>query len=528
MQQPVEVQVDEHEPIVERVAAIDVAKASGMVCLRIPHETIPDRRVTKIWPVAATTAALVELGDHLRCERVTRVVVESTSDYWRPFHDLLEAAGLTVWRSTPRWPRTSRAAELIRSSGELAHLPTSAPFRAQPPGLVSGQLSRAVDGGVDHVAAGFLPSFDHRHSLVGHPAPAAEFRSPHGRPTKQPAPGPDGISTFRTSESRPDWVPSLPRGPAVLTRPVRSLRSPLAPHFQGPGPITPALHPISRSCPITRRHQGFTRVHPPGLPPRLVIPWMDQGPLGSSPGLRTPTGRTCGARQGGGRASSTRPELHDRHRRTLLSMSSLVTCDLASHDRPGHERVRHPATVVLLGQGRAPHRAVRAQDRPGPHRQRQPLPQIRARPDRHRRREDRHLPRRTLPAVDQTHAQGQGPGRAATLHPGHLLPPARRPHRRVHRPRTPTSTSAASTAPAAPPTCCANCTPWATRSSSPSPPPNPRLPSGSPAVARSTRPRRRDHSPAAPVVPFARPRLGFPVRPGGPPAGTVVGPGPAR
>jgi hypothetical protein len=39
MQQPVEVHVEEHEPIVERVAAIDVAKASGMVCLRIPHET---------------------------------------------------------------------------------------------------------------------------------------------------------------------------------------------------------------------------------------------------------------------------------------------------------------------------------------------------------------------------------------------------------------------------------------------------------------------------------------------------------
>ena len=71
MQQPVEVQVDEHEQIVERVAAIDVAKASGMVCLRVPHETIPGRRVTKVWPVAATTAALVELGDHLRCERVT-------------------------------------------------------------------------------------------------------------------------------------------------------------------------------------------------------------------------------------------------------------------------------------------------------------------------------------------------------------------------------------------------------------------------------------------------------------------------
>jgi len=97
MQQPVEVQVDEHEQIVERVAAIDVAKASGMVCLRVPHESIPGRRVTKVWPVRASTAALVELGDHLRCERVQRVVMESTSDYWRPFYYLLEAAGLTVW-----------------------------------------------------------------------------------------------------------------------------------------------------------------------------------------------------------------------------------------------------------------------------------------------------------------------------------------------------------------------------------------------------------------------------------------------
>ena len=115
MQQPVEVQVDEHEQIVERVAAIDVAKASGMVCLRIPHETIPDRRVTKVWPVAATTAALVELGDHLRCERVTRVVLESTSDYWRPFYYLLEAAGLIVWlvnaaqvKNVPGRPKTDK------------------------------------------------------------------------------------------------------------------------------------------------------------------------------------------------------------------------------------------------------------------------------------------------------------------------------------------------------------------------------------------------------------------------------------
>ena len=121
MEQPVEVQVDEHEQIVERVAAVDVAKASGMVCLRTPHDTIPGRRVTKVWPLQATTAVLVELGDHLRCERVTRVVLESTSDYWRPFYYLLEAAGLTVWlvnaaqaKNVPGWPKTDLLTEPTR------------------------------------------------------------------------------------------------------------------------------------------------------------------------------------------------------------------------------------------------------------------------------------------------------------------------------------------------------------------------------------------------------------------------------
>jgi len=115
VQQPIEVQVDEHEPIVERVVGIDVAKASGMVCLRVPHETIPGRRVTKVWSVKATTRALVELGDHLRCQGVQRVVLESTSDYWRPFYYLLEAAGLTVWlvnaaqaKNVPGRPKTDK------------------------------------------------------------------------------------------------------------------------------------------------------------------------------------------------------------------------------------------------------------------------------------------------------------------------------------------------------------------------------------------------------------------------------------
>src|SRR5512133_2265880 len=92
-----QVEVDDHEQIVERVAAIDVAKASGMVCIRVPHPAKPGQRVTKVWQVPATTNAIIELAEQLAGQGIQRVVVESTSDYWRPFVYLLEARGLMVW-----------------------------------------------------------------------------------------------------------------------------------------------------------------------------------------------------------------------------------------------------------------------------------------------------------------------------------------------------------------------------------------------------------------------------------------------
>ena len=115
MQQPIEVEVDEPERIVERVAAIDVAKATGMVCTRVPHDTVAGKRVTRVWEVKATTAALVELADHLVCQGIERVILESTSDYWRGFHYILEAGGLTVWlvnaaqvKNVPGRPKTDK------------------------------------------------------------------------------------------------------------------------------------------------------------------------------------------------------------------------------------------------------------------------------------------------------------------------------------------------------------------------------------------------------------------------------------
>jgi hypothetical protein len=80
-----QVEVEDHEQIVGRVAAIDVAKASGMVCTRVPHATRVGKRITRVWQVGSTTNQILELAEQLAGEGIERVVVESTSDYWRPF-----------------------------------------------------------------------------------------------------------------------------------------------------------------------------------------------------------------------------------------------------------------------------------------------------------------------------------------------------------------------------------------------------------------------------------------------------------
>ena len=68
--------------VVERAAAIDVAKGFGMVCTRVPGSR-PDRRRQTVWRVGATCGEVIALMDHLRCEGIQRLVLESTSDYWR-------------------------------------------------------------------------------------------------------------------------------------------------------------------------------------------------------------------------------------------------------------------------------------------------------------------------------------------------------------------------------------------------------------------------------------------------------------
>jgi transposase len=91
---PEEILDEEHEQVLQRVCAIDVAKDSGQVCLRTP--AAGGRRKSTIWVVEATTTAVLQLGEQLAEQHVEMVTLESTSDYWRIFYYLLEASGLPV------------------------------------------------------------------------------------------------------------------------------------------------------------------------------------------------------------------------------------------------------------------------------------------------------------------------------------------------------------------------------------------------------------------------------------------------
>ncbi|RYF54293.1 MAG: IS110 family transposase, partial [Comamonadaceae bacterium] len=112
---PEEIPDTDHELVVERVCAIDVAKASGKVCTRIPPQTRAGRRVSRVWDVPATANAVTELAEHLIDQGIERVTIEATSDYWRIWFYLFETVGLEVQlvnarevKNVPGRPKTDK------------------------------------------------------------------------------------------------------------------------------------------------------------------------------------------------------------------------------------------------------------------------------------------------------------------------------------------------------------------------------------------------------------------------------------
>src|SRR5438477_3928429 len=105
----------DNEEIIERVAALDIGKAELMCCLRVPDEDHPGKRLQEVRAYSTMTRSLLGMSHHLACLGVTRVVMEATSDHWKPVFYLLQAAGFETWlvnakdvRHLPGRPKTDR------------------------------------------------------------------------------------------------------------------------------------------------------------------------------------------------------------------------------------------------------------------------------------------------------------------------------------------------------------------------------------------------------------------------------------
>jgi transposase len=90
------VEDEEYQLRHERVAGIDVAKAKADVCTRLPPAREGGRRRSRLEEVPASVAAVAALAGRLLADGVELVCMESTSDYWRVWFCVLEAAGLKV------------------------------------------------------------------------------------------------------------------------------------------------------------------------------------------------------------------------------------------------------------------------------------------------------------------------------------------------------------------------------------------------------------------------------------------------
>ena len=72
-----------------RCAGIDCSKKDAKVCVRIQGQG-RKRASSTVTTWGATTSQILALREHLIAEKVTCVVIESTSDYWKPFYYLLD------------------------------------------------------------------------------------------------------------------------------------------------------------------------------------------------------------------------------------------------------------------------------------------------------------------------------------------------------------------------------------------------------------------------------------------------------
>lgn len=79
------------EVVYPRCAGLDISKRDVKTCVRV-QGTGGRRTVSTVSTWGSMTRQIMELREHLLAQRVTRVVMEATGDYWKPFYYLFEGA----------------------------------------------------------------------------------------------------------------------------------------------------------------------------------------------------------------------------------------------------------------------------------------------------------------------------------------------------------------------------------------------------------------------------------------------------
>ena len=202
--------------------------------------------------------------------------------------------------------------------------PTSARFRARAPGPVSGQLCSAPGWRTGHDGTGFPLPFGRRHWLLRASCPARGLSPSHDRPTAPASADPDGVSMFRTRETRLAQGALCTPGRAVPARP--EFLSAAACRFSAASPAAPDCNP-PRDATLTRHQQGFTVIHPTPAFPSPVTPGGTRSsgfPLSFAPSRAGPGY----ARQGGNRPGHCLDYVPGISQPP--STYSLTTCDLTS------------------------------------------------------------------------------------------------------------------------------------------------------------------------------------------------------
>jgi transposase len=73
----------------ERCAGVDISKKDAKACIRTPSTKRRGSFTTETTTWGSTTNAVLALRDHLLAAQVTLVVIEATSDYWKPYYYVL-------------------------------------------------------------------------------------------------------------------------------------------------------------------------------------------------------------------------------------------------------------------------------------------------------------------------------------------------------------------------------------------------------------------------------------------------------